>query len=151
MYIDPEDNTFADLHANFICFSIMIKMKKKMPELKANTAYLRPFGELVWTKMIRTKLWVSLAVHIVRICLQCRRPGFYFWVGKTPWRRERLPTPVLLPGEFHGEISLVLQSMGSQTVVYNWATNIHTHTHTHTPILFWRNWGDAIRINTTSN
>ena len=29
MYIDPEDNTFADLHANFICFSIMIKMKKK--------------------------------------------------------------------------------------------------------------------------
>ena len=106
--------------------------KKKMPELKANTAYLRPFGELVWTKMIRTKLWVSLVAHIVRICLQCRRPGFYFWVGKIPWKRERLPTPVFLPGEFHGEISLVLQSMGSQTVVYNWATNTHTHTHTHT-------------------
>ena len=24
------------------------------------------------------------------------------WVGKTRWRRERLPTPVLCPGEFHG-------------------------------------------------
>ena len=24
------------------------------------------------------------------------------WVGKIPWRRERLPTPVLWPGEFHG-------------------------------------------------
>src|SRR5574337_1254644 len=24
------------------------------------------------------------------------------WVGKTPWRRERLPTPVFWPGEFHG-------------------------------------------------
>ena len=23
-------------------------------------------------------------------------------VGKIPWRRERLPTPVFLPGEFHG-------------------------------------------------
>ena len=23
-------------------------------------------------------------------------------VGKIPWRRERLPTPVLWPGEFHG-------------------------------------------------
>ena len=24
------------------------------------------------------------------------------WVGKIPWRRERLPTPVFWPGEFHG-------------------------------------------------
>ena len=23
-------------------------------------------------------------------------------LGKIPWRRERLPTPVSLPGEFHG-------------------------------------------------
>ena len=24
------------------------------------------------------------------------------WVGKIPWRRERPPTPVFWPGEFHG-------------------------------------------------
>ena len=24
------------------------------------------------------------------------------WVGKNPWRRERLLTPVFWPGEFHG-------------------------------------------------
>ena len=24
------------------------------------------------------------------------------WVGKIPWRRERLPIPVFWPGEFHG-------------------------------------------------
>ena len=24
------------------------------------------------------------------------------WVWKIPWRRERLPTPVFWPGEFHG-------------------------------------------------
>ena len=24
------------------------------------------------------------------------------WVGKIPWRRERLPTPVFWPREFHG-------------------------------------------------
>ena len=23
------------------------------------------------------------------------------WVGKIPWRRERLPAPVFWPGEFH--------------------------------------------------
>ena len=28
--------------------------------------------------------------------------GFDPWVGKIPWRRERLPTPVFWPGEFHG-------------------------------------------------
>ena len=37
-----------------------------------------------------------------RICLQCRRPRFDPWVGKIPWRRERLPTPVFWPREFHG-------------------------------------------------
>ena len=35
------------------------------------------------------------------------RPGFDPWVGKTPWRRVRQPTPVFLPGESHGQRSLV--------------------------------------------
>ena len=39
----------------------------------------------------------------LRICLQCRRPGFDPWIGKVPWRREWLPTPVFLPGEFYGQ------------------------------------------------
>ena len=34
------------------------------------------------------------------------RLGFDPWVGKIPWRRERLPTPVFWPGEFHGLYSL---------------------------------------------
>ena len=28
------------------------------------------------------------------------------WVGKIPWRRKWQPTPVILPGEFHGQRSL---------------------------------------------
>ena len=28
--------------------------------------------------------------------------GFDPWVGKIPWRRERLPPPVFWAGEFHG-------------------------------------------------
>ena len=31
-----------------------------------------------------------------------RRPGFDPWVGKIPWRRGWLRTPVSWPGEFHG-------------------------------------------------
>ena len=30
------------------------------------------------------------------------RPQFNSWVGKIHWRRDRLPTPVLWPGGFHG-------------------------------------------------
>ena len=43
-------------------------------------------------------LWLSWW----RIHLQCGRPGFDPWVGKIPWRREWLPTPVFWCGEFHG-------------------------------------------------
>ena len=28
------------------------------------------------------------------------------WIRKIPWRREWQPTPVFLPGEFHGQRSL---------------------------------------------
>ena len=64
-------------------------------------------------------IWASLVAQMVknlpakkkkekkkRICLQCRRPRFDPWVRKIPWRREWLPTPVSLPGEFHGQRSL---------------------------------------------
>ena len=51
-------------------------------------------------------LWYNSHVHTwlleKRIHLQWGRPGFYPWVGKIPWRRERLPTPVFWLGEFHG-------------------------------------------------
>ena len=48
-----------------------------------------------------------LATAMKRICLQCRRPGFNLWVRKIPRGREWQPTAVLLPGEFHGQRSLV--------------------------------------------
>ena len=35
------------------------------------------------------------------------KPGFNPWVGKIPWRRQWQPTPVFLPGESHGQRSLV--------------------------------------------
>ena len=30
------------------------------------------------------------------------RPRFNSWIGKIPWRRDRLPTPVFWPEEVHG-------------------------------------------------
>ena len=41
-----------------------------------------------------------------RVCLQCGRPGFDPWVGKIPGEGNG-NTSVFLPGEFHGQKSLV--------------------------------------------
>jgi len=57
----------------------------------------------------------------LRFRLQCGRPGFDPWVGKIPWRRTRQPTPVLYPGELHGQRSLAgyMQSMRLQRVEHH--------------------------------
>ena len=70
-----------------------------------------------------------------RICLQCRRPGFNPWVGKVPWRREWPPTQIFLPGEFHGQRSLV----GYRACIANrhdWATITFTFIHSAKFIFF---------------
>ena len=37
---------------------------------------------------------------------ELQRRGFNVWVGKIPWRRKWLPTPVFLSGKFQGPRSL---------------------------------------------
>ena len=47
-------------------------------------------------------------------CRRCRRHRFDPWVRKILWSRKWKPTPVFLPGKFHGQRSLegCMQSMG---------------------------------------
>ena len=40
-------------------------------------------------------------------CRRHKRCRFRLWFGKIPWKRKWQPTPVLLPGESHGQRSLV--------------------------------------------
>ena len=46
--------------------------------------------------------------------LQCRRTRLNPWLGKVCWRKKWLPTPVFLPGEFHGHRSLASYSPWGQ-------------------------------------
>ena len=39
-------------------------------------------------------------------CRRCKRPRFYPWVGKIPWRRKWQPTLVFLPEKVHGKQNL---------------------------------------------
>ena len=67
--------------------------------------------------------WLPWWLRQYRIYLQCRRSKFSPWVGIIPWRRERLPTPLFLPGEIHGQRSLVGFHQWSHRVGHDWMTN----------------------------
>ena len=59
---------------------------------------------------------VALVVkNLPAIAVRCKRQGFSPWAGKIPWRRAQPPTPVFLPGESHGQRSLVGYSPGGHT------------------------------------
>ena len=53
--------------------------------------------------VLRASLWLSGKEPTG----QCRRCRFHPWVRKILWRMEWQPTPVFLPGEYHGQRSLV--------------------------------------------
>ena len=51
---------------------------------------------------IPTPVFLGFPVaQLVKNPLAMWETGFDPWVGKIPWRRERLPTPVFWPGEFY--------------------------------------------------
>ena len=47
-------------------------------------------------------VWASLIAQLVKNLPAMQETWVWTWVGKIHWRRERLPTPVFWPGEFHG-------------------------------------------------
>ena len=72
-------------------------------------------GEMGWVLLI-------FIIHVVILgfpggsdskeyAYNCGRPGFHPWFQKIPWRRAWQPTPVFLPGEFHGQRRLVGYSL----------------------------------------
>ena len=60
--------------------------------------------EILTGMYYRSSLWrASLIAQLVKK-LPAMQP-FDSWVGKMPWRRNRLPTPLLRPGELQGMYS----------------------------------------------
>ena len=54
-----------------------------------------------------------------------KRHGFHSLAGKSPWRRKWQPTPVFLPGESHGQESLVGYSLQVWRVRHDWSDLTH--------------------------
>ena len=81
-----------------------------------------------------------------RICPQCRRPRFDPHVGKIPWRRAWLPTPVFLPGKSHGQRSLVGYSPWGHRIRHNWMTSTFTFQHYHIHTITSSGWRMAFGV-----
>ena len=57
-----------------------------------------------------------------------RRHRFDPWVGKIPWSRNQQPTPTFLPGESHGQRSLLGYSPGGhRRVGHDWVIEHRKH------------------------
>ena len=56
---------------------------------------------------VRTQAWAG-DLEVTQVAGgQTWERGFNPWVGKIPWRRAWQPTPIFLPGEYHGQRNLV--------------------------------------------
>ena len=71
--------------------------------LKLQTSDAKSNGKALKTWIcVLNFLKVDIMAQLVKNPPGSGRPGFHPWVGKIPWRRERLPIPVFWPGEFQG-------------------------------------------------
>ena len=71
--------------------------------------------------------WLSGKESVCQ-CRRCKRGRFSPWVGNIPWSKKWLPTPVFLPGKFHGQTSLAgYRPWDHKELDATEHTPIHTH------------------------
>ena len=78
----------------------------------------RDLSETHWRWVLGTVMSFPDETRVKNAC-QCRkrkRHGLDTWVRKIPWRRKWQRTPVFLPGESHGQRSLMDCSPRSQSL-----------------------------------
>ena len=95
------------------------------------------------SETIRVGLQASRWLSGKESACQRRKHACDPWVGKIPWRWKWQPTPVFLPGKFHGYRSLVgysslgcKESTTSEYMHTRTRTLACTHTHTHHRFVF---------------
>ena len=82
-------------------------------------------------------MYISWAAQLVQVVKNPPASIGDPWVGKIPWKKAWQPTPVFLPGESHGQRSLVAYSpKGAKSQIQlkrlSPPTYIFMNTHTYT-------------------
>ena len=73
---------------------------KKLEGLAGSRLWLSPRQQMTLCSLLR-------GVSGKEYACQCRRRGFDHCIRKIPWSGKWQPTPVFLPGESHGQRSLM--------------------------------------------
>ena len=108
-----------------------ISISPSMKQGKNRALLIRPLWGIQWfhpCQSLRTETLVPLHAYLVAVF------SFFFfkpWVKNHCWRRKWQPTPVLLPGKFHGQRSLVGYSPWGHRVGHDWATSLSLFTCMH--------------------
>ena len=88
---------------------------------------------------LRTYLGVASGKESACQCRMYKRNRLNPWVWKIPWNRKWQPTPVFLPGKFHGQRSLAgYHYLGPQidtTEYVCMCVDVHAHTHADTHLI----------------
>ena len=119
-----QQNLFTMYHWNFM--GTLFLDYEKITELRQQSN-LSKLVKWIWTKywpdnkpyafpyytackeffiVLLAEMWASLVAQMVKNLPAMQETWVWFLGWKIPWRREWLPSPVLLPGESHGQRSL---------------------------------------------
>ena len=107
--IFPNIRVFSNESALHITWSVYWSFSfNPSSEYSALTSFRMDWFDLLTVqrtlkRLLQHCIWEHLPVNN----LPARRCGFNPWVKKILWRRKWQPIPVFLPGEFHGQRSLV--------------------------------------------
>ena len=77
------------------------------PRMLHSTWYLRSTQKVFFITVLDSGQGLPWCLSSKEFTFQCRRRRFDTRVGEIPWRKKWQPTPILLPGESHGQRSLV--------------------------------------------
>ena len=81
-YVSSIDRPLALLRKPFIRASLIAQVVKNLSAMQET---------LVWFQGWEEYSWASLVAQLIKNPSAMQEPGFNPWVGKIPWRRERLP------------------------------------------------------------
>ena len=98
---------------------------QKIPSIYTGTCVCVCVLCLHWVGHGIQTVWASLVTQIVKNLPAMQETWVQSLGWEDPLEKGMVPTPVLLPGEFHGQRSLVSYSPWDHRVGQSWATNTH--------------------------
>ena len=96
----------VELSTTWLSVQGMLKHPYRAPLQKLGVTLVLGLSYLSEAKLTKGLPWWSGGKESTCQCRRHKGHGFYPWVGEMPWNTKWQPTPVFLPGKFHGQKNL---------------------------------------------